>query len=406
MQCGDQSMDDDIHQTSVGGSGTVSVLGATGSIGMNALDLVARHPDRFQIEALTAHTSVAKLADLARQHNAKLAVIADETKYDDLKSYLAGTTVEVAAGETGLIEAGSRPADCTIAAIVGAAGLRPSLEAARQGRRVALANKECLVAAGDIFMSEIDAAGTDLLPLDSEHAAIHQALRGEALKEVQRAVITASGGPFRSWSEEQIAKATPEQAVRHPNWSMGAKISIDSATLMNKGLELIEAHYLFSIEQERLGAIVHPQSIIHCLVSFCDGSVIAQLANPDMRTPIAYCLAWPERMAAPTKQLDLVELQSLTFEAPDLERFPALKLAMSALAKGGSAPNILNAANECAVAAFLTRKIGFTDIAQVVEKCLEKAAQRNLLKAARTIDEVFGIDNEARLIVRDLIGRS
>ncbi len=401
MQCSDGSMQDalaaDVH--------TVSILGATGSIGTNALDLIGRSGDRFQVEALTAHANTSQLAQLAKFHNAKLAVIADETKYEDLKSNLAGTLIEVAAGETALLEAGARPADCTIASIVGAAGLRPSLEAAHRGRRVALANKECLVAAGDIFMSAVDASGAELLPVDSEHAAIHQALRGENLNEVEQVIITASGGPFRNWKAEQIAEATPEQAIRHPNWSMGAKISIDSATLMNKGLELIEAHYLFSINQERLGAIIHPQSIVHCLISFCDGSVIAQMANPDMRTPIAYCLAWPERMAAPTKPLDLVELQSLTFEAPDLERFPALKLAMSALAKGGSAPNILNAANECAVAAFLAREIGFPEIPKIVEKCLDMAAQRDLLAPVHSIDDVWGVDNEARLLARDLISK-
>lgn len=385
---------------------TVSVLGATGSIGMNALDLIARNPESFQVEALTARTSVTKLADLARLHRAKLAVIADETKYAELKSQLAGTSIEIACGETGLLEAGAREADCTIASIVGSAGLRPSLEAARQGRRVALANKECLVAAGDIFMAEINRSGTELLPVDSEHAAIHQALRGENMQAVKQVVITASGGPFRTWAAEQIAGATPEQALRHPNWSMGAKITIDSATLMNKGLELIEAYHLFSIDPQRLGVIVHPQSIVHCLVSFCDGSVIAQMANPDMRTPIAHCLAWPERMTAPTEQLDLVKLQSLTFEAPDFERFPALGLAISALEEGGSAPNILNAANECGVEAFLTRRIRFTQIAEVVEKCLDKAAQRDLFKPVRTIDEVFGIDKEVRQLACSLIGGS
>ncbi|MEN2494687.1 MAG: 1-deoxy-D-xylulose 5-phosphate reductoisomerase [Hyphomicrobiaceae bacterium hypho_1] len=382
---------------------TVSVLGATGSIGMNALDIIARSKEKFQIEALTGYKNVAELARLAKAHNAKFAVVGDHTKYEELKSYLAGTSIEVASGKTGLIEAGSRRVDCTIASIVGSAGLRPSFEAVRQGQRVALANKECLVAAGDIFMSEVNKAGTELLPLDSEHAAIHQAIRGEALDKVTQVAITASGGPFRSCTLDKLVTVTPEQALCHPNWSMGAKISIDSATLMNKGLELIEAHHLFSIDPDRLKAIIHPESIIHCLVSFCDGSVIAQLANPDMRTPISYCLAWPERMASPTKPLDLIKMKSLSFEAPDTVRFPALKLAISALVKGGSAPNILNAANEYAVAAFLSRKIAFVDIARIVERCLEKAEQKNLLEPVCTIDEVLELDHEAKQIACDMI---
>ncbi|NQX79805.1 MAG: 1-deoxy-D-xylulose-5-phosphate reductoisomerase [Hyphomicrobiaceae bacterium] len=406
MQFSDRLQEKNSHCATVTDIQTVSILGATGSIGTNTLDLIARSADRFQIESLTAYKNVSQLAKLAKVHNAKFAVIGDETKYKELKSYLAGTSIEIGSGETGLIEAGARQADCTIASIIGSAGLRPSIEAVRQGHRVALANKECLVAAGDVFMSEVSLANAELLPLDSEHAAIHQVLCRGMLDEVKQIIITASGGPFRNWTAKQITAATPEQALRHPNWSMGAKISIDSSTLMNKGLELIEAHHLFAIEPERLKVIIHPQSVVHCLISYYDGSVIAQMANPDMRTPIAYCLAWPGRMASPTEPLDLIKLQSLTFEAPDTERFPALDLAISALIKGGSAPNIMNAANECAVAAFLAHEISFTDITRIVEKCLEKADQQNLLQPVGTIDEVLALDHEARQLVGRLIDQN
>ena len=382
---------------------SLSILGATGSVGQSTLDLVAHAPDQFEVVALTAHSNAEKLARQAKEFGAKLAVIGDPSLYDELRGHLSGSGIEAAAGEGALVEAAAQPVDCVVCAIVGAAGLRPSIAAARQGRRVALANKECLVTAGDIFMGEIAVAGTALLPVDSEHSAVHQAIEGENVANIERLVITASGGPFRTWSREDIAKAGPEEALRHPNWSMGAKITIDSATLMNKGLELIEAFHLFAVAPNKLDVVVHPQSIVHCLVEFCDGSVLSQLANPDMRTPIARSLAWPDRMAAPTERLDLVKLGALTFEAPDLDRFPALGLAREALVAGGSAPNVLNAANECAVAAFLERRVGFPMIAGIVADTLEKAAGNDLMRAAASIDDALAIDFGARQLARELI---
>ena len=384
---------------------SLSILGSTGSVGQSTLDLVAHAPERFEIVALTAHANAEKLAQQALEYGARLAVIGDASRYEELRGYLAGSDIEVAAGEAGLVEAAARPVDCVVCAIVGAAGLRPSIAAARQGRRVALANKECLVSAGEIFMREIATAGTTLLPVDSEHSAVHQVIEGESAANLERLVITASGGPFRTWTSDEIAEALPEQALRHPNWSMGAKISIDSATMMNKGLELIEAYHLFEVAPDKLGVVVHPQSIVHCLVEFCDGSVIAQLANPDMRTPIARSLAWPDRMDAPTERLDLVKLGALTFEAPDLSRFPALRLAQETLAAGGSAPNILNAANECAVTAFLEKRVSFPRIAGVVSDTLERAEGKGLMRRAASIDDVFAIDFDARQLARELIGK-
>ncbi|MGI9426106.1 MAG: 1-deoxy-D-xylulose-5-phosphate reductoisomerase [Hyphomicrobiaceae bacterium] len=381
----------------------VSVLGATGSIGESTLDLIGRANGDFEVVALTAHSNVAKLAELAVAHNATRAVIADEALYQDLKDALSGSGIQAAAGENALIEAGAEAADCVVAAIVGVAGLRPSLAAARQGSRVALANKECLVAAGELFMREVNAAGTALLPVDSEHCAVQQALGVDQSKHVECITITASGGPFRTWSPERIAAATPDQALCHPNWTMGAKITIDSATLMNKGLELIEAFHLFPVTAEQLDVVVHPQSIVHCLVSFCDGSVMAQLANPDMRTPIAYSLAWPSRMAAPTPRLDLVKISELTFEAPDQNRFPALKVARSAMNTGGSAPNVLNAANECAVAAFLKGQLTFPGIVRTVAECLEIAESRGILGEASSIDDILEVDRETRELARNVI---
>lgn len=382
----------------------ISVLGATGSVGTSTLDLIGRNPAQFDVVALTAQSNVDDLVALARLHRAELAVIADESRFDELRDGLRGTGTRVAAGVAGLDEAACEPADCIVAAISGAAGLSPSLNAVRQGTRVALANKECLVAAGDLFMREVRRAGTELLPVDSEHSGAFQALAGERgdTAAVERILLTASGGPFRTWTVEQLACATPEQALRHPNWTMGAKITIDSATLMNKGLELIEAFHLFPVTAEQLDAVVHPQSIVHCLVEYCDGSVLAQLANPDMRTPIAYSLAWPARMDTPTARLDLVKLGSLTFEAPDYERFPALRLAKEALAEGGVAPTMLNAANEVAVEAFLARRIGFMDIAAVVAGTLERGAGIGLA-VAETVEDVVMIDQRARELARDVM---
>lgn len=382
----------------------LSILGATGSIGTSTLDLVGRFPEAFRIVALTAHTDTAKLAAAAIAHRAQLAVVANPAGYRDLKSRLAGTGIEPAAGPAALEDAASRPADCVVAAIVGAAGIVPTFAAVRQGRRVALANKECLVTAGSIFMAAVAASGTELLPVDSEHSAAFQAIGGADPATIERITLTASGGPFRTWDLARLSAVTPEQALAHPTWSMGPKISIDSATLMNKSLELIEAYYLFPVEAGQLDVVVHPQSIIHCLVAYRDGSVLAQLANPDMRTPIAFSLAYPSRMPAPTTRLDLVKLGSLSFEAPDLARFPAVGLAHQVLKSGGGAPAILNAANEVAVASFLARRIGFLDIATIVAKCLDMAERDSLLMAPQSLDDVLEIDRRARQLARNVIG--
>jgi 1-deoxy-D-xylulose-5-phosphate reductoisomerase len=380
------------------------VLGATGSIGMSTLDLIGRNPDQFEVVALTAQSRVDRLADLARTHRAKFAVIGDSTLFGELERLLAGTGIAVGAGDAGLTEAAALDADCVVAAMVGAAGLAPTFAAARQGRRLALANKECLVTAGAVFMEAVKAAGTDLIPVDSEHSAAFQALSGSDSSTIEKMTLTASGGPFRTWDRTRLARATPEEALRHPNWSMGPKVTVDSATLMNKGLELIEAYHLFPVEADQLDVVVHPQSIVHCLVSYRDGSVLAQLSCPDMRTPIACSLAWPSRMPTPTRRLDLVTLGSLTFEAPDEERFPALGLAREALARGGSAPAVLNAANEVAVEAFLARRIGFLDIPRSVATCLELAEGRGLIIEPHSLEDVLAGAAEARKLAQSVIG--
>ncbi len=394
----------DANARGSGARRSLTILGATGSIGKSTLDLVARNGDAFEIVALTAQNSVADLAKAAIAIRAKLAVIGDAAHYAELKELLAGTGIKIAAGQAAVVAAAAEPADCVMAAIVGAAGIEPTFEAARQGRRLALANKECLVSAGDVFMAALTQAGTELIPVDSEHSAALQAMSGADPECIERIVLTASGGPFRTWDAKRLATATPEQAVRHPNWSMGAKISVDSATMMNKGLELIEAYHLFPVEAEQLGVVVHPQSVVHCLVSFTDGSVIAQLSSPDMRTPIALALTWPHRMTTPTARLDLVDLGTLSFEAPDEERFPALRLARDSLNAGGTAPAVLNAANEVAVEAFLGRRIGFADIARLVAECLESAQARGLFGPAVALSDVLHADGEARLLARSLLG--
>ena len=384
---------------------SLSILGATGSIGKSTLDLVSRTPDAFEIIALTAHNNAAKLAESAKRMGARLAVIGNEQQYGELKSLLSGTDIKVAAGPTAVVAAAAEPADCVMAAIVGAAGLEPTFEAARQGRRLALANKECLVSAGPVFMAEIANAGTELLPVDSEHSAALQIVGTAAPESIETLMLTASGGPFRTWDEERLARATPEEALRHPNWSMGAKITVDSATLMNKGLELIEAYHLFPVELDQLRVVVHPQSIVHCLVSFADGSVIAQLAFPDMRTPIALSLSWPQRMATPTKKLDLEAVGSLTFEAPDEARFPALRMAREAMHRGATAPAVLNAANEVAVEAFLARRIPFPAIALSVGQCLEAAESRGLIRPESGLKGILDVDAEARRLAHSLLDR-
>lgn len=382
----------------------ITILGATGSVGESTLDLVARDPDAYDVVVLAAHKNTERLAALAIQHRAALAVVADPERYKDLADALAGTGIEVAAGQKALLDAAERPADWVMGAIVGAAGLKPTLRAVRQGTAVALANKECLVCAGSVFMAEVARHGTTLLPVDSEHSAALQAMTGTEPHRIERVCLTASGGPFRTWSAEQMSEAGPEQALKHPNWSMGAKVTIDSATLMNKGLELIEAHHLFSLPPEKLDVLVHPQSIIHCLVQMSDGAILAQMSSPDMRTPIAYSLAWPDRMHAPTERVDLAALGALTFEAPDAERFPALRLAKEVLSAGGCAATVLNAANEVAVAAFLEERLGFLGIAGLVEATLSACGDL-IGQEPGTVDDVLEIDEESRIRARNWLPR-
>lgn len=372
----------------------ISILGATGSIGSSTLDIIGRDPDTYDVEVLTANANAEGLAAAARAHDAKLAVVADPNAYAALKAALSGTDIEVAAGADAVIEAAGRPVDWTMAAIVGIAGLAPTHAALASSDTVALANKECLVAAGQHFMGEAARHGTTLFPVDSEHSAAFQSIDTSPSGSISRIVLTASGGPFRTWSRDRIAAAGPEQALKHPNWSMGAKVTIDSATLMNKGLELIEAFHLFPITADQLGVIVHPQSIIHCLVHYCDGSVLAQLGMPDMRTPIAYSLAWPDRISTPVPALDLAQIAALTFEEADLERFPALGLAWDALRNGGGAPTVLNAANEVAVGAFLEKRIGMLDIAKCVDVCMTAMAAQ--YSAPDSVEDALALDQETR----------
>lgn len=377
----------------------ITILGSTGSIGTNTIDLIERDPASYRVEALTAYRSVELLAEQARKFDARFVAIADPDKYADLKSAMSGTDAEIASGPDAIVEAAARDADWVMAGIVGAAGLEPTLEAARQGAVVAFANKECLVCAGDLMLEEIAQSGATLLPVDSEHNAIFQVFEFDRRATVEKIILTASGGPFRDRTRDEMKNVTPAEAVAHPNWDMGAKISVDSATMMNKGLELIEAYYLFGLPEDRIDILVHPQSIIHSMVAYVDGSVLAQLGTPDMRTPISYTLAWPQRMEAPSARLDLGDIATLTFEAPDSERFPALRLARAALKTGGSAPTILNASNEEAVAGFLAEKVGFLDIPRIVEETLEKMPGSDI----RSVEDVLAVDAEARRVARGLM---
>ena len=371
---------------------TVTILGSTGTIGCNTLKIIAAQPDRFAIETITAGDNVELLTSQAREFNAKRAVISNPAHYNALKEALAGTNIQVAAGEDAVLEAAAQPSDILMSAIVGAAGLKPTLEAIRRGAYIALANKECLVCAGELVNKEVLKHGARLIPVDSEHNAIFQLFDTKTPEAVESVTITASGGPFRTWAAEAMKDITPAQAIKHPNWNMGAKISVDSATLMNKGLELIEAYYLFPVKAQQLNVLIHPQSIVHALVHMIDGSVLAQMSLPDMCTPIAYALAWPERIEAPVKKLDLAAIGNLQFEQPDIERFPALRLAREALVAGGNAPTVLNAANEIAVKRFLAGSIGFLDIAKIVERTLEAIDNTGL----NTIEDVLACDKEAR----------
>ena len=372
---------------------TLTLLGATGSIGASTLDLVRRNRDDWRVDTLTAHCSAVELAALAIKFDAKLAVVSDEACLPELRDALAGSGIAAAGGAQALVEAAMRPVDMTVAAIVGCAGLAPVMAAIERGGTVALANKEALVSAGEVMMQAVAKHGATLLPTDSEHNAIFQCLAGDRLSDVARITLTASGGPLRTWTQAQLDAATPAEAVAHPNWSMGAKISVDSATMMNKGLEYIEAYHLFPVGLDKLGIVVHPQSVIHSMVEFRDRSTLAQLGPSDMRVPIASCLAWPQRMETPLPALDLAAIGQLTFEPTNETLFPATRLAREAIAAGGAAPAILNAANEVAVAAFLAGQIRFTRIAAMVEETLQRS---NDAPRPVNLDEVLAVDQSAR----------
>ncbi len=380
---------------------TISLLGATGSIGKSTLDLVKKHSDKYEVHALTAYNQVNELAKLAIEFNAKIAVIGNDKHYNALKELLKNTEITVASGESGLNEAAIYPSDYLVAAIVGAAGLRPTLTAVRRGATILLANKECLVCAGDLMMQEVSKHNAKILPVDSEHNAIFQVFDEKYPQNISRLIITASGGPFLETSLEELKNVTPAQAVAHPNWDMGAKISIDSATMMNKGLEVIEAYHLFPIEKNQIDVLVHPQSVIHSMVEYIDGSTLAQLGSPDMRVPIASCLAWPNRISTPAKKLNLADIGQLTFFAPDYDKFKCLALARDALHAGGAATTTLNAANEIAVEAFLKNQIAFLSIADFVSDVLNAAD----MKAPQSLSHVFELDEHARKLSADLLPR-
>ncbi len=379
----------------------VSILGATGSVGLAAADLVAGAPERFRTEAIAGGNNAKALAAVARRLKPRFVAIANPDRYADLKLACAGLDVEIAAGPEAVVEAAARPAEIVVAAIVGVAGLAPTLAACRAGVTVALANKEALVSAGDVVMGRAASAGATILPVDSEHSALFQAYEPARAHAVERLTLTASGGPFRTWSIAEMANVRVEDALKHPNWEMGAKITIDSATMMNKGLELIEAARLFPLTEDRIDVLVHPQSVIHGMVSYRDGSIMAQLGAPDMRTPLAVALAWPDRMATAVERLDLARLGGLTFEPPDPVRFPALNLARAALRAGGDRPAVLNAANEVAVAAFLARRIGYLEIAMIVAETLAATP----MAAANTLEDVMDADSAARRIANQAIER-
>jgi 1-deoxy-D-xylulose-5-phosphate reductoisomerase len=382
---------------------TVTVLGATGSIGDSTMDLLRGARGRYRVEALTANSNVEVLVKLAREFDARFVAVADPARFGELKDALAGSGIECGVGESAIIEAASRPADWLMAAVSGAAGLKPALAAVDRGTTIALANKECLVCAGDFFMQRAAKAGACILPADSEHNALFQALSSGNRDELMRVIITASGGPFRTWAAPDIEKATLAQALKHPNWSMGRKITIDSASMMNKGLEVIEAACLFALTPDEIDVLVHPQSIVHGMVEFSDRSVVAQLGTPDMRTPIAHCLGWPERIAGPATKLDLASIGQLTFEAPDFTRFPALRLAYDALKTGNGATTVYNAANEIAVAAFIGEKIRFGAIARLVETTMNGWVRAGNLAPLTSADDAIAVDHNARNMAASLL---
>ena len=382
---------------------SITLLGATGSIGGSTVDLIKRGKGRYRVEAVVANKNAAQLAQIARDLGARFAVVSDTSAYKELKDALSGTGIEAASGEAALLEAAERPAEWVMGAMSGAVGLKPTLAALKRGATVAIANKECLVCAGGVFMRTAAKSGATVLPVDSEHNAIFQALGSGRREDVKLVILTASGGPFRTWTKDQMRGATLEQALKHPNWSMGPKNTIDSATMMNKGLELIEAQHIFGLKPHELDVLVHPQSIVHGLVEYRDGSVIAQLGSPDMRIPIAHCLAWPERIDGPAERLNLARIGNLAFEAPDTDRFPALAIARRVLEAGGATATVFNAANEIAVASFVDRKLGFTGIAALVEATIDAAERRNATEEPETIEDALAVDHIARSLAQDLL---
>ncbi|MES2907314.1 MAG: 1-deoxy-D-xylulose-5-phosphate reductoisomerase [Pseudomonadota bacterium] len=381
----------------------VSLFGATGSIGQSTVDLLKRHADKFEVVTVAANSRATELAKIAIDLSAQRAIVCDESTIADLRYALSGKNIEVSGGENALLEAASEKVDLVIMAISGAAGLRATFAAAETGADLALANKESIVCAGNLLMRKLQASRARLLPVDSEHNALFQILDGRDQSALQKVTLTASGGPFRNWSAEKIAAATPEDALAHPVWNMGEKISIDCATLINKGLELIEAQHIFALKPEQLDVLVHPQSTVHAFVSYSDGSVLAQMAKPDMRVAISACLSWPQRLASGVESLDLAKLQSLTFEQPDLQKFPCLKLVRSVMQQGGALPCILNAANEIAVSAFLRKAIGFNDIYRIIAATLENTQTQSLQKAFVALEDVLQTDRESRRIAASLL---
>ncbi len=381
---------------------TITILGVTGSIGQNVAELVVANPDKFKVESVIAQKSVDKLASLAKDVGAKAAVIADESRYDELKNALSGTGIKVEAGKDAMLAASAQKVDLFLSSAVGFCALEPTIGAIRAGSNIGLANKECLVCAGGLMTKEVESSGVKLIPIDSEHNSIFQIFDFERSSDVEKIILTASGGPFRNFTKEQLSSVTPAMAIKHPNWSMGAKISVDSATLMNKGLEVIEAYHLFPVEKSQIDIYVHPQSVVHGLVLYKDGSMLAGMSTPDMKVPISFALGYPERLHSGVKHVDLTELGSLTFEKPDYEKFHCLRLAIQALELGGRAPAALNAANEVAVEAFLREEISFVQIAYVVEMVLEKiiSSGKNVIN---DINEVYEADRQARELAKQLI---
>ncbi|NRA87630.1 MAG: 1-deoxy-D-xylulose-5-phosphate reductoisomerase [Rhizobiales bacterium] len=381
---------------------TINIFGVTGSVGLSSVKVLKQHQDKFSVNAITGGNNVELLAKLAVELNAKYAVIANETKFETLKSLLSGTDIKIDCGKGGLLRAAEQEVDICLAAIVGYAGLKPTMRSLKYAKRVALANKECLVAAGELFIAEAKKHGCEILPVDSEHSAMFQCLQGSQNKQMEKILLTASGGPFRRYTMDEMRHITLKQALKHPNWNMGAKITIDSATMMNKGNELIEAFYLFPVSLEQIEVVVHKQSIIHSMIQYCDGSIIAQLGAPEMGTAIAYAIGWPNRLELDFKRLDLFEIAELSFEKPDEKRFKCLSLSKYAVKQGGTCATVLNAANEVAVDAFLKNKISFLNIADICEETINKAQSKNIIVNASELNDICEVDTMARQIAMTL----